>query len=234
MESKAKHTIDKQAAASVVKKVSARKKQKEENLQLFTFKQLYRLLNAEEKNTVQQLLALDPKDFDVHLPFIGLKEPPKDLVAIKGQYYTTQNNEKVYLDTTFLPPTAYDAYCAMSKTMEKDIGKPPLIKYGYRSPAYQAFTFLYWFVARNYNIQQALKIAALPAYSEHCDPDAQAVDLITNTGITYECEVGFDETEEYEWLSSNAEKYNFYLSYPKNNKLGIMFEPWHWRYSRNA
>ena len=40
--------------------------------------------------------------------------------------------------------------------------------------------------------------------------------------------VDFEKTQAYLWLTQNAHKYGFYLQYPKNNKSGIMFEPWHW------
>jgi D-alanyl-D-alanine carboxypeptidase len=40
---------------------------------------------------------------------------------------------------------------------------------------------------------------------------------------------GFDTTKAYEWLTENAHKYGFTLSYPKNNAYYV-FEPWHWRY----
>lgn len=40
---------------------------------------------------------------------------------------------------------------------------------------------------------------------------------------------GFDNTPAYTWLTANAYKYGFILSYPKDNKFYI-FEPWHWRF----
>ena len=40
---------------------------------------------------------------------------------------------------------------------------------------------------------------------------------------------GFEKTNEYKWLSANAYKYGFILSYPKNNTYYI-YEPWHWRF----
>ena len=40
---------------------------------------------------------------------------------------------------------------------------------------------------------------------------------------------GFGETEAYEWLTENAHKYGFILSYPPNNQFYV-FEPWHWRF----
>lgn len=41
--------------------------------------------------------------------------------------------------------------------------------------------------------------------------------------------VGFDQSEAYEWLSDNAYKYGFILSYPKGNTY-YQYEPWHWRF----
>ena len=40
---------------------------------------------------------------------------------------------------------------------------------------------------------------------------------------------GFENTKAYTWLTENAYKYGFTLSYPKNNAYYI-FEPWHWRF----
>jgi len=40
---------------------------------------------------------------------------------------------------------------------------------------------------------------------------------------------GFGNTPAYEWLTENAHKYGFVLSYPENNQYYV-FEPWHWRF----
>jgi len=40
---------------------------------------------------------------------------------------------------------------------------------------------------------------------------------------------GFSGTEAYEWLTNNAHKYGFTLSYPEGNAYYV-FEPWHWRF----
>lgn len=40
---------------------------------------------------------------------------------------------------------------------------------------------------------------------------------------------GFDKTEAYAWLQSNAYRYGFIVSYPKANNYYI-YEPWHWRF----
>ena len=40
---------------------------------------------------------------------------------------------------------------------------------------------------------------------------------------------GFEDTEAYEWLTDNAHRYGFVLSYPEGNAFYV-FEPWHWRF----
>ena len=43
--------------------------------------------------------------------------------------------------------------------------------------------------------------------------------------------VGFDETEAFRWLQENAYSFSFRMSYPKGNKFGISYEPWHWAFN---
>lgn len=43
----------------------------------------------------------------------------------------------------------------------------------------------------------------------------------------------FEKTAGYTWLTENAYKYGFILSYPKKNVYYI-FEPWHWRFVGKA
>lgn len=76
-----------------------------------------------------------------------------------------------------------------------------------------------------YGSGSANQFSADQGYSEH--QLGTTVDLIT-TGLGGELE-GFENTKAYEWLSNNAYKYGFILSYPKDNKFYI-FEPWHWRF----
>lgn len=42
----------------------------------------------------------------------------------------------------------------------------------------------------------------------------------------------FESTDEYKWLSQNAQNYGFILRYPENKTdiTGVSFEPYHWRY----
>lgn len=67
--------------------------------------------------------------------------------------------------------------------------------------------------------------AAEQGYSEH--QLGTTVDFTTPTlGTAFE---KFDTTSTYFWLTENAYKYGFVLSYPKGNTYYI-YEPWHWRY----
>jgi D-alanyl-D-alanine carboxypeptidase len=97
-----------------------------------------------------------------------------------------------------------------------------------------------WIVSafRSYDEQRELKgaytvtygsgantFSADQGYSEH--QLGTTLDFTTENlggGLT-----GFEATPAYEWLTKNAHKYGFVLSYPKDNAYYI-FEPWHWRF----
>jgi len=68
----------------------------------------------------------------------------------------------------------------------------------------------------------------LPGCSEHGHPPRQGMDVAPAVGIEKMEE--FYKTKEYQWLAKNAARFSFELSLPKNNKFGVIFEPWHWRY----
>ncbi|MEZ4103757.1 MAG: M15 family metallopeptidase [Candidatus Paceibacterota bacterium] len=62
-------------------------------------------------------------------------------------------------------------------------------------------------------------------YSEH--QLGTTVDLTDEaTGGTYQ---SFANTESYKWLTDNAYRFGFILSYPEGNEFYI-YEPWHWRF----
>ncbi len=67
--------------------------------------------------------------------------------------------------------------------------------------------------------------SAEQGYSEH--QLGTTVDLTTPPlGASFE---KFDSTSSFMWLTQNAHKYGFVLSYPKGNAYYI-YEPWHWRF----
>lgn len=71
----------------------------------------------------------------------------------------------------------------------------------------------------------ANQFSADQGYSEH--QLGTTVDLNT-PGIT-PTSISFSTTPAYEWLTKNAYKHGFVLSYPKGN-VYYMYEPWHWRF----
>tara|TARA_Y100001980_G_C14553812_1_gene339568 strand:- start:3809 stop:4411 length:603 start_codon:yes stop_codon:yes gene_type:complete len=80
------------------------------------------------------------------------------------------------------------------------------------------------------SMESILKENTLPGYSQH--HTGNAIDL-SQKSVNYLSQ-SFDKTNEFKWLVNNADKYGFYLTYPKNNQKGIMYEPWHWVYIHNV
>lgn len=73
-------------------------------------------------------------------------------------------------------------------------------------------------------LDDILAVVAAPGYSEH--HTGRAIDLSTTDCQALEEE--FEKTPAFEWLTRNAERFGFHLSYPRDNSHGICYEPWHW------
>ncbi|HEX7325436.1 MAG TPA: M15 family metallopeptidase [Rhodanobacteraceae bacterium] len=95
----------------------------------------------------------------------------------------------------------------------------------YRSIAYQTH-LVQAKLNRHMTILQALKINAVPGYSEH--QTGCAIDL-TTPGYPG-AETSFDKSKAFAWLKLNAATYGFHMPYPPGNGQGYEYEPWHWRY----
>ncbi len=63
-------------------------------------------------------------------------------------------------------------------------------------------------------------------YSEHQLGTTVDLDRESTTGNLV---TTFGTTKTFKWLTDNAYKYGFILSYPKENKY-YEYEPWHWRF----
>jgi D-alanyl-D-alanine carboxypeptidase len=81
-------------------------------------------------------------------------------------------------------------------------------------------------LARGQSIDQILSVSAPPGYSEH--HSGRAVDVTTDGVRPLELE--FESTAAFAWLSSHAVRFGFFLSYPRQNRHGYAYEPWHWCY----
>lgn len=69
-----------------------------------------------------------------------------------------------------------------------------------------------------------LRVSAYPGFSEH--HTGCAIDI----GSPECCELveRFEDTKEFKWLSVHATEFGFVMSYPRGNRLGVDYEPWHW------
>lgn len=76
--------------------------------------------------------------------------------------------------------------------------------------------------------EAAAKLSAPPGHSEH--HTGYAIDIGDATQPDKDLKFAFESTPAYSWLSQNAYRYGFELSFPRNNIQGVSFEPWHWRY----
>ncbi len=79
---------------------------------------------------------------------------------------------------------------------------------------------------RGVPLASVLRVNALPGFSEH--HSGCALDLTTPGAAA--ADPSFATTRAFEWLQAHAGAYGFGLSYPPDNRHGIDFEPWHWRY----
>jgi D-alanyl-D-alanine carboxypeptidase len=96
---------------------------------------------------------------------------------------------------------------------------------GYRSHDYQLGIFRRK-LARGQSVAQILAVNAAPGYSEH--HSGEALDL--GTPGEPPAEEGFERTPAFGWLQRRAGEFGFLLSYPRGNRHGIVYEPWHWRF----
>lgn len=77
---------------------------------------------------------------------------------------------------------------------------------------------------RSMPIEKILTLSAPPGYSEH--HTGCAIDINTPGCVATEEE--FENTAAYRWLHEHAGRFGFTLSYPRDNALGFIYEPWHW------
>ncbi|MFT3792793.1 MAG: D-alanyl-D-alanine carboxypeptidase family protein [Rudaea sp.] len=77
---------------------------------------------------------------------------------------------------------------------------------------------------RGQSMTEILRVSAAPGYSEH--HTGRALDITTPGYAALEEE--FERSAAFAWLQKNAQLYKFTLSYPRDNRHGIAYEPWHW------
>lgn len=96
---------------------------------------------------------------------------------------------------------------------------------GYRSHDYQLGIFRRK-LARGQSIDEILAVNAAPGFSEH--HGGHALDI--GTPGEAPAEESFERTPAFAWLADHAGDFGFVMSYPRDNRHGIVYEPWHWRW----
>jgi LAS superfamily LD-carboxypeptidase LdcB len=175
---------------------------------------------AELSSTVSGLNRLSQIDKEVlqkysKTYFLNENYYPQNLKKIKDKYVMEGRDEQYFVGDAmdFLTNMLDDA---------KDDGFDLKIVSAYRSFDQQQelkgnYTQSYGSGANAFSADQG--------YSEHqLGTTVDIVDTKTNNLVA-----DFKNTEAYQWLTKNAYRYGFILSYPENNDFYV-FEPWHWRF----
>ena len=124
--------------------------------------------------------------------------------------------------TQRLTPAAAASWEAMGAAAKAD-GVALMIVSGFRSVDYQA-RLIRKKINAGQEIEAILKVNAAPGYSEH--HSGLAVDIATpgSRPLTEE----FETTDAFDWLSRNAGRFGFSMTYARDNPWGFVYEPWHW------
>ncbi len=168
----------------------------------------------DENKIIQEIVACNYCNDKVE--FAGIthfryNECPKDKLVV------TAGKNIVHKDL-------YKAFSTMQAAAKKD-GINIAILSGYRSCAQQKIIFAKKFKDKENPTEaefiERLRVSAPCGFSEHHTGFTVDINSLLQT---------FANTKEYQWLKNNADKYGFENSFPLNNRQGLNFEPWHWRY----
>lgn len=123
-----------------------------------------------------------------------------------------------------LTPAAARAWLGMRDAAAAD-GIELLLISAFRSVDFQA-ALLRAKLQKGMPAEEVLRINAPPGYSEHhC---GRAVDI--GCAGTAALEEAFEATPAFNWLERRATEHGFRMSFPRGNRQGYLYEPWHWCY----
>ena len=122
----------------------------------------------------------------------------------------------------FLAPSAARAWLAMREAAARDSVDLLLIS-AFRSFEFQ-LALIRGKLAKGRSIADVLTVNAPPGCSEH--HTGRAVDIGARN--CEPLEEDFEHTAAFGWLMRRAAEFGFRLSYPRDNRYGYLYEPWHW------
>lgn len=171
--------------------------------------------------TYKKLMNTDPELLAKYsrVYFLNENYTPKSSVVIPGTYIYNPAKEELMLK---------DAWPFLKDMMDAAVIENVDLKIISAFRSFDTQTKLKSAYTVTYGIGSN-KFSADQGYSEH--QLGTAIDFTTaKLGVNFST---FEKTSGYTWLTENAYKYGFILSYPKGNSYYI-FEPWHWRFVGKA
>jgi D-alanyl-D-alanine carboxypeptidase len=153
---------------------------------------------------------------------------PIDAIAARTLVFHPEATDLVIAETDdngrehLLVPTAATSWCAMKSAASED---DVIIKIAsaFRTIDRQA-QIVRAKQGKGLSLESILRVSAPPGYSEH--HSGRAIDVTTDGVSPLEQE--FDQTSAFRWLSHNAGRFGYFLSFPPDNRYGYSYEPWHW------
>jgi zinc D-Ala-D-Ala carboxypeptidase len=121
-----------------------------------------------------------------------------------------------------LAPETARAWSEMKRAAMEDAVELLMVS-GFRSISYQV-DLIRNKLAAGQAIEAILKVNAAPGFSEH--HTGHAIDIATS-GFRPLTE-DFEQSDAFAWLTGNAARFGFRMSYPRDNVYGFCYEPWHW------
>lgn len=128
----------------------------------------------------------------------------------------------IYERTQRLAPGAARAWRRMREAARMD-GIDLQVVSAFRSADYQT-AIVERKLRSGQAIDEILRVSAAPGYSEH--HSGRALDLTTPAYAVLEEE--FETSPAFAWLQGAASRYGFWMSFPRDNRHGVAYEPWHW------
>jgi zinc D-Ala-D-Ala carboxypeptidase len=178
-------------------------------------------MNQEYLNKLKGLY----KELDI--PFNTLKKAKVIYTELLPEYKVYGGKDK-FNRNFFLSIKALSSWDLMFKEAAID-GVELEVVSSYRGVDYQA-SIIKKKLDNGERIGDILKVNAAPGLSEH--HTGNAID-ISSTEENQVLTIEFEKTNAFLWLTDRAHEFNFYMSYPRNNDLGYIYEPWHWCYKSN-
>ncbi len=156
--------------------------------------------------------AEDPKVLG-HFPYAEAPEAELQALIPDGQFRLRKSAAQAYQEMAIAAQAAGVTLVPLS---------------AFRSIKEQEQVFVSLKQERVQTAAERANVSAPPGYSEH--HTGYAIDIGDSNNAATNLNPAFEQTAAFKWLQDNAPKFNFEMSFTKNNAQGVTYEPWHWRF----